>query len=99
MNNWDRKTHDFGEVSKGVILNTSFTYLGTKPIKEIEPTCNCVGFELVGDQLKVKWRVKRFAQVSYQSNKTIMIIYDDGALDDLTLTAYIKDGKKTITEV
>ena len=90
MENWDKKLHDFGTVPKGCTLKTEFEYLGNKQIKEIEPTCNCVGFILEGNCLKVKWNVKKVAVVSYQSNKTVMVVYEDGTLDDLTLTAYIQ---------
>lgn len=90
MANWDKQIHDFGVVPKGSVLKTEFEYLGTKPIKEIEPTCNCVGYKLEGNCLQLKWKVKENPVQSYQSNKVVMVIYDDGTLDDLTLTAYIQ---------
>ena len=90
MANWNKQLHDFGTVSKGAVLKTEFEYLGNKQIKEIEPTCNCVGFKLEDNCLQLKWNVKQYAEVSYQGSKTVMVIYDDLTLDDLTLTAYIK---------
>ena len=88
--NWDKTTHDFGTVDKGVTLKAEFDYLGSKTIKEIEPTCNCVGFKLEGNCLKLKWNVKKDLQASVQQNKIVMIVYDDGSLDDLTLTAFVQ---------
>lgn len=90
MENWNKKLHDFGTVNKGTTLKTEFEYLGTKTIKEIEPMCNCVGFKLQDNCLQLKWNVKKDAVASYQSSKTVMVIYEDSSFDDLTLTAYIQ---------
>lgn len=88
--NWNKTIHDFGIVSKGSTHIAEFEYLGTKPIKEVELTCNCTGFKLTGNCLQVKWNIKPNPTASYQSTKTLLIIYEDDTLDELTLTAYIQ---------
>lgn len=90
MENWNKNITDFGTVSPGTTLKTEFEYLGSKHIEEIEPMCNCVGFKFSNNCLELKWNVKKFAEASYQSSKVVMVHYSDGALDDLTLTAYIQ---------
>lgn len=85
---WDRVEHDFGLVSKGSKVKTNFNYLGTKPIKDIEPNCNCVSYNLHGNVLTVLWNISNTSKV--ESSKIILIEYQDNSIDDLTLKAQIK---------
>lgn len=87
---WNKKEHDFGSVSQGTVQRTIFEYTGNKEILEIEPLCSCVGFKFENNNLMLSWKIRDRVVTSYQSTKIIAIIYADGSIDDLTLTAYIE---------
>lgn len=87
---WDRREHNFGTIKKGTTNTTSFTYLGDKKIKEVEPLCSCVGYRFDNGVLNVHWKVKPNIKISHDSHKIIMVTYSDDTIDDLTLKAYIQ---------
>jgi hypothetical protein len=89
MENWDKLEHDFGVNKAGIILTTSFNFQGDKEIKEIEPTCNCVSYKWASNVLRIQWKVRNYTRDTL-SIKNILVLYEDGSFDDLTLKAHIK---------
>lgn len=94
MEMWDRIEYDFGTVKSGSTQTTKFQYNGDKEVLEIEPLCNCVGYKFENNILKVRWTTKKNVVQPYQSTKIIMIVYEDGAIDELTLKAMIIPNDK-----
>ena len=86
---WNTKEYNFGNSTTNVTLRYSFTHDGSKGVQEIEPLCNCTSAKLNGNSLDVAWNTPKNIVKSYQSTKVIMIVYDDGSIDDLTLKAYL----------
>jgi len=89
METWDKELNDFGKVEGDKILLTYFYYLGSKKIKEIEVTCNCVNTTFVDNKLQVKWIPKKKKR-PYVSSKNILIVYEDDTIDDLEIKAEFK---------
>lgn len=90
MENWDKLEHDFGIVRPKDVLVTEFNYIGKKEIKEIEPTCNCVSYKWFdSNNLRIRWNVRAYTR-NTQVSKNVLILYEDGTFDDLTLKAFVK---------
>lgn len=87
---WDKLEHDFGHVKKGSVVSYEFNYVGSKTVKEVEPTCNCVGWKWFSpNNLRIRWNIKKGGRIGESLTRTILIVYDDDSLDELTLKAKI----------
>lgn len=86
MENWNKLIHDFDTVESDKPLSTVFLYTGSKTIKEIEANCNCVNVNYKNNKLHIKWMPKHKKR-PYESNRKILVVYEDDTLDDLTIKA------------
>lgn len=93
LDGWDTKSHDLGTIEYQDHVMVVFTYTGSKTIKRVETTCNCIGtiIKKYNPEQKVilKWRLKVPYNGPIKSKKLVTVIFDDGSEADLEIRARI----------
>jgi len=91
IQNWDNLEYDFKNQPSNTKLEAVFNYIGSKKITSIKPSCSCVVTNFKNNNLRCRWKLPNVKD-SYESYKYIMIQYNDGSFDTLTLKVFI-NGK------
>lgn len=94
---WNRVTLDFGTVAPGSKQDYSFTYIGTKKIKEVKSSCGCTS-AVVNKEAKtpkVEGTYTLPTDYSYASNditptsKVVTVSFEDNSISTLTLSCKV----------
>lgn len=84
---WNKVEHDFGTINTGSKLTYTFENDGSKNIKEVNPSCNCMSIKRRDKTLTVSWQTPDKIKESYESFKYVYVIYIGGEIEILTLKA------------